>query len=139
MKDNGLLDQPGDPFGTVGDMLSTPRKVISAVLGETGGDVAQRMRKGGISQMPVTDASGRCVGMIHEIDVLTSLLDKRMQLSDRIDDIVQPLQGIVSRETPIRHLTPIFNEGNVAIVLEGEMPIAVITKIDVIEHLASGK
>ncbi|MCK6546544.1 pyridoxal-phosphate dependent enzyme [Myxococcota bacterium] len=139
MKDNGLLDQPGDPFGNVGDMLSTPRKVISAVLGETGGEVAQRMRKSGISQMPVTDAAGRCVGMIHEIDVLTSLLEKRMQLSDRIDDIVQPLQGIVSKETPIRHLTPIFNEGNVAIVLEGEMPIAVITKIDVIEHLASGK
>jgi cystathionine beta-synthase len=97
------------------------------------------MRKGGISQLPVVDERGRCVGMIHELDVLQSLLEKRMELSDKIDDIVQPLQGLVTKETPIRHLTPIFNEGNVAIVLEAEHPIAVITKIDVIEHLAKGK
>jgi cystathionine beta-synthase len=139
MKDNGLLEQPGDPFGIVGDLLEKPRKVVTAALGETGGDVTTRMKKHGISQLPVVDERGRCVGMIHEIDLLQSLLAKRMELSDRIDDIVQPLQGIVTKETPIRHLTEIFNEGNVAIVLEAEQPVAVVTKIDVIEHLAKGK
>jgi cystathionine beta-synthase len=138
MKDNGMLEQPGDPFGTVGDILQKPRKVVTAALGETGGSVADRMKKGGISQLPVVDDRGRCVGMIHEIDLLESLLAKRMELSDRIDDIVQPLQGLVTKETPIRHLKEIFSDDNVAIVLEAEQPIAIITKIDVIEHLAKG-
>jgi cystathionine beta-synthase len=138
MKDNGLLEQPGDPFGTVQDLLDKPRKVVTAAMGETGGTVAERMKKGGISQLPVVDERGRCVGIVHEIDLLESLLNKRMDLADRIDDIVQPLQGIVSKDTPIRHLRDIFNEGNVAVVLEAEMPIAIITKIDVIEHLAKG-
>jgi cystathionine beta-synthase len=139
MKDNGMLEQPGDPFGTVQELLVKPRKVVTAKLGETGGTVTERMKKGGISQLPVVDDRGRCVGIVHEIDVLESLLAKRMELSDKIDDIVQPLQGIVSKDTPIRHLRDIFNEGNVAVVLEGELPVAIITKIDVIEHLALGR
>jgi cystathionine beta-synthase len=138
MKDNGMLEAPGDPFGTVKDLLEKPRKVITAKMGESGGTVAERMKKLGISQLPVVDDKNHCVGMIHEIDLLESLLAKRVDLSDRIDDLVQPLQGMVTKETPIRHLKEIFNAGNAAIVMEGEQPIAVITKIDVIEHLAKG-
>lgn len=138
MKDNGMLEVPGDPFGTVKDLLEKPRKVITAKMGETGGEIATRMKKLGISQLPVVDDANKCVGMIHELDLLESLLQKRMELSDKIDDNVQPLQGLVTKDTPIRHLKELFNEGNVAIVLEGEQPIAVITKIDVIEHLAKG-
>jgi cystathionine beta-synthase len=138
MKDNGMLETPGDPFGTVKDLLDKPRKVVTAKIGESGGDVVGRMKSLGISQLPVVDEKNHCVGMIHEIDLLESLLAKRMELSGKIDDVVQPLQGLVTKDTPIRHLKEIFNEGNVAIVLEGEQPIAVITKIDVIEHLAKG-
>lgn len=138
MKDNGMLETPGDPFGTVKDLLDKPRKVVTARIGESGGDVVGRMKSMGISQLPVVDEKNHCVGMIHEIDLLESLLAKRMELSGKIDDVVQPLQGLVTRDTPIRHLKEIFNEGNVAIVLEGEQPIAVVTKIDVIEHLAKG-
>jgi cystathionine beta-synthase len=138
MKDNGMLEVPGDPFGTVKDLLEKPRKVVTAKMGETGGEVVQRMKKLGISQMPVVDERNRCVGMIHEIDLLELLLQKRLEMSDKIDENVQPLQGLVTKDTPIRHLKELFNEGNVAIVLEGEQPIAVITKIDVIEHLAKG-
>ena len=138
MKDNGFLESVGDPFGKVKDMLVAPRPVVMAKMGEAISEVVERMRKGGISQLPVVQADGHCVGMIHEIDLLSMLIEKRAALKDPVDAFVQPLQGLVTKDTPIRHLTEIFNDGNVAVVLEEDRPVAIITKIDVIEHLAKG-
>lgn len=137
MKDNGFLEPAGDPFGRVGDLLRPDRKVVQAILGETIAEVTDRMRRGGISQLPVAEkADGHCTGMIHEVDLLNILLEQRATMRDPIDAFVQPLQGVVSRDTPVRRLTEIFNEGNVAVVLEENRAIGVVTKIDVIEYLA---
>jgi cystathionine beta-synthase len=136
MKDNGFLEAPGDPFGRIKDLMTSPQKLITAQMGETIDTVVDRLRKGGYSQLPVIRDNGHCVGMIHEVDLLSTLLEKRASMKDRIDDFVQPLQGVVSPESPIRRLTDIFNDGHVAVVLEDERPIGIITKIDVIDYLA---
>jgi cystathionine beta-synthase len=138
MKDNGFLEPAGDPFGKVGDLItSNKRKVVHALIGETIAEVSDRIRKNGFSQLPVAEkADGHCVGMIHEIDLLNLLIERRATMKDPIDPFVQPLEGVVSRDTPIRRLSQIFNEGNVAVVLEDNRAIAVVTKIDVVEYLA---
>ena len=48
----------------------------------------------------------------------------------------QPLQGVVSIETPVLRLNEIFNADNVAVVMEQDKVIAVITKIDLISYLS---
>ena len=137
MKDNGFLEAAGDPYGTVGDLLKKERVLVTGVSGEKLGEVVARMRKHGISQLPVLHADGQCFGMIHEVDVLSNLLEGRVNLDEPVDDYVQPLQGVVSLDTPVRRLNEIFAGDNVAVVVDQNKPIAIITKIDLIDYLAS--
>ena len=74
--------------------------------------------------------------MIHEVDVLSTVLEGRAKLDQPIDAYVQPLQGQVSVETPVRRLNEIFAQDNVAVVMDHEKPLAIITKIDLIDFLS---
>jgi cystathionine beta-synthase len=134
MKDNGFLD-PEQRAGLVRDLMVGKRKVISAQKGEKVSDVVSRMRKEGVSQVPVTDAHGAAVGMIHEVDLLHGLLEGRVKTSDPLDSCVAPLQGVVSPETPLARLQDIFADDNVAVVRDGARVVAIITKIDYIDYL----
>ncbi len=136
MKDNGFLEPAGDPFGKVGDLINEKRGVETAKVGDTLKSIVERLHSGGFSQMPVVKDDGVCVGMIAEVDVLNTILEQRAKLDDTIDDYIQPLQGLVSRETPIRKLHEIFAADNIAVVIEDQKPVGVITKIDLIDFLS---
>jgi len=136
MRDNGFLEERG--AGTVRDLLRGRRvEVIGAQRGEPIEQVIETMRKYGISQMPVAFPTGVAIGMIHEYDLLNALIAGTHMLSDPIDPIVAPLQGVVTLETSLVQLREVFAEDNVAVVKEGERVVAIVTKIDLIEYLAS--
>jgi cystathionine beta-synthase len=107
MRDNGFADEKGP--GTVAD----------------------------ISQMPIVEADGSAVGMVHEYDLLNALISGTHKLTDTIDKLVAPLQGVVTPETSITTLRNVFAQDNVAVVREGQKVTAVVTKIDLIEFLAA--
>jgi cystathionine beta-synthase len=133
MRDNGFLEEKG--AGVVRDLLSGKREVITARKGQRVDQVVETMRTRGISQMPVLNEDGRAVGMIHEYDLLNSLVASKVKFADTIDSIVAPLQGVVSPETSLNRLREVFNQDKVAVVKEGEKVLAVVTKIDLIEHM----
>jgi len=136
MRDNGFLDDKGAP--SVRDLLRGRKmNVIAAKKGEKIEQVVNTMKKHGISQMPVNAADGSGVGMIHEYDLLNALIAGRHKHGDPIDPIVAPLQGIVSSETSLSQLRDVFAQDNVAVVKEGAKVVAIVTKIDLIEYLAS--
>jgi len=93
------------------------------------------MKDHDISQMPVVDESGRATGMIHEYDLLNFLIEGKHRLTEVVDPLVQPLQGVVGADTPVGRLRDIFNDDNVAVVKEGERITGILTKIDLIEFL----
>ena len=97
--------------------------------------VVKLMRSNDISQMPVVDDDGRTVGMIHEYDLLNFLIEGKHRLTEVVEPLVQPLQGVVSLDTPIARLRAIFNDDNVAVVKEGDKVTGILTKIDLIEFL----
>jgi len=136
MREHGFLSPAGDPFGKVGEMIADGQDVLTANEGETLSAAVERMRANGISQLPVLKSDGHCFGMIHEVDVLSTLLNGNATLDDKIDAFVQPLQGVVSVDTPVLRLNEIFNADNVAVVLDHDKVVAVVTKIDLISHLA---
>jgi len=138
MKDNGFLEAAGDPYGKVADLLKGDRKVATASKGESIAQVTDRMRKGGFSQLPVVEDTNRCIGMIHELDLMNTLLERRAAAKDLIDDFVQPLEGVVSRDTPVRKLSDVFADGRVAVVIEDDRVVGIVTKIDVIDFLSRG-
>jgi len=139
MRDNGFALEGGERVSgaTVGDVLG-PRRghVITARKGEKVEAVVKKLRDHDISQMPVLDADGRAIGMIHEYDLLNFLVEGKHRLSEVVDPLVQPLQGVVALDTPVSRLRAIFNDDNVALVREGERITGVLTKIDLIEFLA---
>lgn len=135
MRDMGFLEEKGP--GTVKDILSARRqKLITASKGEKIGQVIEDMKKHGISQMPVLAADGTATGMIHEYDLLNGLIGGSYKLGDPIDALIAPLQGVVTPETTIPQLRQVFAQDNVAVVREGQKITGVVTKIDLIEHLA---
>jgi cystathionine beta-synthase len=138
MRDNGLpIDGEGPVSGaTVKDVLRRRRgEVITARRSDKVEVVVKGMRENDISQMPVVDDTGHAIGMIHEYDLLNFLLEGKHRLSEVVDPLVQPLQGVVGPDTPIARLREIFADDNVAVVKEGEKITGILTKIDLIEFL----
>ncbi|ATB27759.1 pyridoxal-phosphate dependent enzyme [Melittangium boletus] len=134
MRDNGFMEEKG--AGTVRDLLQGKRgEVITARKGQRVDEVVETMRQRGISQMPVLGEDGRALGMIHEYDLLNALVAAQVKFADTIDSIVAPMQGVVAPETSLNRLREVFNQDKVAVVKEGEKVLAVVTKIDLIEHM----
>ncbi|HVE82471.1 MAG TPA: pyridoxal-phosphate dependent enzyme [Myxococcales bacterium] len=135
MRDNGFLEEKGV---TVADVIRNRRgEVLTARRGDRIDKVVEVMRKHGISQMPVTEPDGSAYGMIHEYDLLNALIAGSHKLGDTIDAIVSPMQGVVTPDASIQKLREVFAQDNVAVVREGTRVVAIVTKIDLIEHLAT--
>ena len=138
MRDNGFPIDGEGPISaaTVKDVLGRRRgTVLTARRTEKVEAVVKRMRDHDVSQLPVVDDAGRAVGMIHEYDLLNFLVEGKHRLSEVVDPLVQPIQGVVGPDTPIGRLREIFNDDNVAVVKEGEKVTGILTKIDLIEFL----
>ena len=133
MRDNGFLEDRA----TVRDLLRTgKRTVIAAKPGDRIDKVVEQMRHHGISQMPVISSQDVAEGMIHEYDLLNALIAGSHKLTDPIDPIVAPLQGVVTPDASLNSLREVFAQDNVAVVKDGQEVVAILTKIDLIEHLA---
>jgi len=140
MRDNGFPLDGAERLGqaTVGDVLGDRRGKVFCVRRTDKVETAVRLLKEhDVSQMPVLDADGRAVGMIHEYDLLQFLIEGKHRLSEVVEPLIQPLQGVVSLDTPVSRLRDIFNDDNVAVVREGDKVTGVVTKIDLIDFLGA--
>ncbi|HEX9050469.1 MAG TPA: pyridoxal-phosphate dependent enzyme [Anaeromyxobacter sp.] len=138
MRDNGFQVNGGEPVlaATVKDVLGRRRgEVIFAKRTDKVEAVVKKLKEKDISQMPVVDDSGRAIGMIHEYDLLNFLIEGKHRLSEIVEPLIQPLQGVVGPDTPIARLREIFNDDNVAVVKEGDRITGIVTKIDLIEFV----
>ncbi len=134
MRENGFLES-----GSVQEVLTThTRELITANCNDTVGDVVGRMKRDGISQMPVVDEQGKLSGLISEVDLLNYLLSGDGALDHPICDIISQDMATVQPDTSIDTLRDIASRNEVAVVVSntGE-PVGIITKIDLIDYLAS--
>jgi cystathionine beta-synthase len=136
MKDNRFLE-PEIPGGRVGELLQgRTRKVHTVRLGEPVHRVVTTMKRLGISQMPVVDKKTQPVGMVHEVDLLDFLLAGKHRMREPVELAMSPLQGVITPDAPLGRLNEIFSADNVAVVMENGKVQAVLTKMDMIDHLA---
>jgi cystathionine beta-synthase len=140
MRDNGFPVEGTEPVSaaTVKDVLGRRRgEVIVARKTDKVETIVKQMKEHDVSQMPVVDEAGRATGMIHEYDLLNFLIEGKHRLSEIVEPLVQPLQGVVTPDTPVARLREIFNDDNVAVVKEGDRITGIVTKIDLIEFLGA--
>jgi cystathionine beta-synthase len=138
MRDNGFPVSGGEGLGasTVKDVLGRRRgEVVAARRSDKVEAVVKKLKEHDISQVVALDDAGRVVGMIHEYDLLNFLIEGKHRLSETVEPLIQPLQGVVALDTPIARLRDIFNDDNVAVVKDGEKVVGIVTKIDLIDFL----
>jgi cystathionine beta-synthase len=95
-----------------------------------------RMRQADVSQLPVMQ-DGRLVGILDESDIL-----KNVEGGDREAKFRQPVRKAMTSQLktlqvsePIEELLPIFERDEVALVLDGDEFVGVITRVDLINWL----
>ncbi len=97
-----------------------------------------RMRSSDISQLPVVD-HGKLVGILDESDVLAAVEGRDAQ---RAKGFAQPVRSAMTSRVrtleasePLEALAPVFERNEVAVVVDGEEFMGLITRVDLINHL----
>jgi len=138
MRENRFIETPLAE-GRVDDILRSKKiQLITAQRGDSKTNVIARMKQYDISQLPVVGDEGGYLGMVTELDLLNHLLSEETHdARETIEDIVSPdAAKMVTRETPLGALSEIFAGGKVAVAVEENRAVGILTKIDLIDYLA---
>ncbi len=139
MRSNGFLGEEEDS-GTVAHILKiSPQRTITATKSATVREAIGMLKEHGISQLPVLDENGRHCGIIAESDLLRFLVENEGLLDAPIEDLIESDYAIVTPHTRITLLKNIFNDAKVVLVVENEKLLGVLTKIDLIDYLATSR
>ncbi|MFO0761855.1 MAG: cystathionine beta-synthase [Byssovorax sp.] len=136
MRENGFLEEEKG-LGTVRDLLSG--KPATSVLTVTSdakvSEVIALLKSHGISQLPVIDGT-RLRGMVQEVDLLRHLVQGKGTLDSSIKDLIESDYATVTPATKVELLKGVLSDAKIAIVLDKEAVVGVVTKIDLIDFLA---
>jgi len=132
MRENGFLED-----ATVGDLLADRAgALIAADESTTVAAAIRQMKTHGISQLPVLDRKGGLHGIISESDLLDYLVNGG-SMDHTIESVHTHEVATVTSDTPLEELTSLFGRSNAAVVVDDGRVIGIVTKIDVIDFLAS--
>src|SRR5262249_34753147 len=132
MRENGFLDEEKS-LGTVRDILGgrTASSVVTASANARVREVIDTMKNHGISQVPVLD-NAKPRGMVEEVDLLRHLVQGHGTLDSSIAGLVESDYATVTPSTKVELLQGVLNDAKIAIVLDREAVVGVVTKIDLI-------
>jgi len=135
MLDNGFIERPN--HGNLRDLILRPYAQRDTVVVSPGDLLIvayNRMKLYDVSQLPVMDGD-RIVGILDESDVLMHVLDDEGRFRDPVSTAMVSKLQVLDVHEPIRALVPVFDAGHVAIVVEGERFLGLITRIDLLNFL----
>ena len=135
MRDHGLL--PGTNHGDLRDLIARPvasRDAVTVGHTESLSNAYKRMMLYDISQLPVMDGE-RIVGIIDESDVLLRVYTDERRFAEPVTEAMVTELEFVEYRAPMDDLLPIFNRDHVAIVMDGERFLGLITRVDLLNHL----
>lgn len=135
MLDNGFLERErsGDlrelivrPYARRDTVVVAPDDLLMAAY--------QRMKLHDVSQLPVIDGE-RLVGIVDESDLLLHVYGNEARFLDPVATAMVDTLDRLDVESPIEALLPVFGRGHVAIVMDGEQFLGLITRIDLLNYL----
>ena len=135
MLDNGFLERT--TYGDLRDLIVRPYAQRDTVV-ISPNDVLtvayQRMKLYDVSQLPVMDGD-RIVGILDESDVLLHVYGDESRFRDPVSTAMVSKLQLVDVKSPIERLLPVFDAGHVAIVMDGDRFLGLITRIDLLNFL----
>ncbi len=135
MADQGFLWRPR--LGDLRDLISR-RHDEGAAVTVAPDDQLQvayaRMKLYDVSQLPVLQ-NDRVVGILDESDLLLAVFSNPARFHVEVRSAMSGGIETVPVGAPLNDLLPIFDKGYVAVVVEGETFLGLITRIDLLNHL----
>lgn len=136
MRDYGFLGGDRD-LGLVEDILAArpPAKVITVSDSTPVGDIIKMFAEHGVSQVPVIDAQGHPIGMVHEVDVLRGMQAGSVTPTSPAKSVSHPMGGLIYPKARIEELFRIFETDQVGVVVDNGKIVSIISKVDVLEFM----
>ncbi|HET9049861.1 MAG TPA: pyridoxal-phosphate dependent enzyme [Chiayiivirga sp.] len=135
MADNGFIERPqhGDlrdlivrPYSQRDTVVVGPKDLLTVAY--------QRLKLYDVSQLPVMEGD-RIVGILDESDLLLHVYDHEERFRDPVSTAMVDKLEKISVTAPVQSLLPVFDRGHVAIVMDGEQFLGLITRIDLLNYL----
>ena len=140
LADQGLSGQP--MHGDLSDLISRKYEngdVVVAGPDDTLDTAFKRMRGADVSQLPIIQ-DGRLVGILDESDLVHVMNTDEITRKERF---ARPVASAMTRDLDtvqvgetLDALIPLFDRDRVAIILDGEQFVGLITRTDLINHLS---
>jgi len=135
MLDNGFLER--EHYGDLRDLILRPysqRDTVVVGPAEPLVTAYQRMKLYDVSQLPVMDGDA-IVGIVDESDVLLHVYGDESKFRDPVSTAMVGKLQKLDVKSPIEALLPVFDAGHVAIVVDGDRFLGLITRIDLLNYL----
>jgi cystathionine beta-synthase len=135
MIDQGFLER--EQSGDLRDLIARRHRehaVVTVGADEKVLAAYQRMKLYDVSQLPVM-REGRIIGIVDEEDILLEVIDNPNHFNEPVTEAMENHLVTVPPNAPIEQLMAIFNRGMVAIVVDGDEFLGLITRIDLLNWL----
>jgi cystathionine beta-synthase len=135
MLDNGFLER--ETHGDLRDLITrtySHRDTVVVGPAEPLTTAYQRMKLYDVSQLPVMDGD-KIVGIVDESDVLLHVYGDEAKFRDPVSTAMVGKLQMLEVKSPIEALLPVFDAGRVAIVVDNDKFLGLITRIDLLNYL----
>jgi len=107
------------------------QKIISVTPDSNLSDAISKMRKHGISQLPIVQ-DHKAIGTITESDILDALLNKK---SNIVEDVMESPPPVVASDSSVSVISHLFKHFQMVLVSKKGRLIGVVTKSDLLAAL----
>jgi cystathionine beta-synthase len=135
LTDQGIIKQPHK--GDLTDLIARHHKdraTITAKPEDTLQAAYARMKLYDFQQLPVLE-NEKVVGIIDESDILLSIYGDEARFKAPVREAMTSKLDTVQLSDSINRLMPIFDRGHIAIVMDGEKFLGLITRYDLLNYL----
>jgi cystathionine beta-synthase len=135
MLDQGLLAR--ERQGDLRDLIArrhAERATVTVAPGDSLLIAYQRMKLYEISQLPVLEV-GKVVGIIDESDLLLAVYGKPERFRDSVAQAMSTQLEFIQVSQPLQDLVAVFARYHIALVMDGDEFLGLITRIDMLNHL----
>src|SRR5207237_5794166 len=126
------------PHGDFSDVIShryEAGEVVTVGPNDTLLTAVKRMRTADFAQVPVVDEKGKVVGLLDDSDVLVKVHHDPERFNHAVHTAMTDNLETLSPASKIKNLLEVFDRGRVAIMMDDDKFLGLITRSDLLSYL----
>src|SRR3954465_16007220 len=136
MAEQGFASRPAQ--GDLSDLIRHRVEAGEVITGGPGDSLltaVKRMRAADVSQVPVVDESCKVVGLLDESDMLVKVHQDPERFNHAVHTAMTDKLETLSPSAKMKDLLEVFERGRVALIMDGEKFLGLITRSDLLSYL----